>query len=204
MALVLQKPSRFNTVVKTTLIFPFAVAPALKGYSWRFMLNPSWGVYDTMLDTIFPFAADVVWLSNAFWAQFWLAMSEVWGWAPLIALMFIGALGSISPSIFEAAKVEGANNFELFWNITLPLLKPVIIIITLLKTIFSLKMFDQVVTMTGGGPGRATQTLNFYVYLNGFRFIDMGYASALAYLLIIALTVFAILYVKALYGKGGV
>ncbi|MCP4362729.1 MAG: sugar ABC transporter permease [Chloroflexi bacterium] len=204
MALILQKPSRFNTVVKTSLIFPFAVAPALKGFSWRFMLNPSWGVYDTMLDTIFPFAADVVWLSNAFWAQFWLAMSEVWGWAPLIALMFIGALGSISPSIFEAAKVEGANNFELFWNITLPLLKPVIIIITLLKTIFSLKMFDQVVTMTGGGPGRATQTLNFYVYINGFRFIDMGYASALAYLLIIALTVFAILYVKALYGKGGV
>jgi multiple sugar transport system permease protein len=203
MALVLQKPSRFNTVVKTTLIFPFAVAPALKGFSWRFMLNPSWGVYDTLLDTFFPFAADVVWLSHAFWAQFWLAMSEVWGWAPLIALMFIGALGSISPSIFEAAKVEGANNFELFWNITLPLLRPVIIIITLLKTIFSLKMFDQVVTMTGGGPGRATQTLNFYVYLNGFRFIDMGYASALAYLLIIGLTIFAILYVRALYGKGG-
>jgi multiple sugar transport system permease protein len=204
MALVLQKPSRFNTVVKTTLIFPFAVAPALKGFSWRFMLNPSWGIYDTLLDTFFPFAADVVWLSNPFWAQFWLAMSEVWGWAPLIALMFIGALGSISPAIFEAAKVEGASNFELFWNITLPLLRPVIIIITLLKTIFSLKMFDQVVTMTGGGPGRATQTLNFYVYLNGFRFIDMGYASALAYLLIIALTIFAILYVRALYGKGGV
>ena len=58
--------------------------------------------------------------------------------------------------------------------------------------------------MTGGGPGRATQTLNFYVYLNGFRFIDMGYASALAYLLIIALTIFAILYVRALYGKGGI
>ena len=204
MALVLQKPSRFNTIVKTTLIFPFAVAPALKGFSWRFMLNPSWGVYDTLLDTVFPFAADIVWLSNAFWAQFWLAISEVWGWAPLIALMFIGALGSISPSIFEAAKVEGANNFELFWNITLPLLKPVIIIITLLKTIFSLKMFDQVVTMTGGGPGRATQTLNFYVYLNGFRFIDMGYASALAYLLIIALTIFAIFYVRALYGRGGI
>jgi multiple sugar transport system permease protein len=69
--------------------------------------------------------------------------------------MFIGALGSISPAIFEAAKVEGASNFELFWNITLPLLRPVIIIITLLKTIFSLKMFDQVVTMTGGGPGDA-------------------------------------------------
>ena len=204
MALILQKPSRLNMVVKTTLIFPFAVAPALKGFSWRFMLNPSWGVYDSMIDTVLPFMADIVWLAHPFWAQFWLAISEVWGWAPLIALMFLGALGSISPDIFEAAKVEGASNYELFRYITLPLLKPVIVIITLLKTIFSLKMFDQVVTMTGGGPGRATQTLNYYVYLNGFRFIDMGYASALAYLLIIALTIFAIFYVRALYGKEGI
>lgn len=204
MALILQKPSRMNTIVKTTLIFPFAVAPALKGFSWRFMLNPSWGVYDSMIDSVFPFMSDVVWLAHPFWAQFWLAISEVWGWAPLIALMFLGALGSISPDIFEAAKVEGANNFELFRYVTLPLLKPVIVIVTLLKTIFSLKMFDQVVTMTGGGPGRATQTLNYYVYINGFRFIDMGYASALAYLLIIALTIFAIFYVRALYGKEGI
>jgi multiple sugar transport system permease protein len=204
MALILQKPGRFNTVVKTTLIFPFAVAPALKGFSWRFMLNPSWGVYDSLIDFFIPPMADIVWLSHPFWAQFWLAISEVWGWAPLIALMFIGALGSISPDIFEAAKVEGANNFQLFRYVTLPLLRPVIVIITLLKTIFSLKMFDQVVTMTGGGPGRATQTLNYYVYLNGFRYIDMGYASALAYLLIVALTIFAIFYVRALYGRGDI
>jgi multiple sugar transport system permease protein len=202
MALILQKPGKLNTVVKTTLIFPFAVAPALKGFSWRFMLNPSWGVYDSLIDFFLPPLSEVVWLSHPFWAQFWLAMSEVWGWAPLIALMFIGALGSISPDIFEAAKVEGASNLHLFRYVTLPLLRPVIIIITLLKTIFSLKMFDQVVTMTGGGPGRATQTLNYYVYLNGFRYIDMGYASALAYLLIVALTIFAILYVRSLYGKG--
>jgi|GEM_PF-122212 len=204
MALILQRSNKYNTIAKTMLIFPFAVAPALKGFSWRFMLNPSWGVYDTIIDFLIPPLKDIVWLSNAFWAQFWLAITEVWGWAPLIALMFIGALGSISTDIFESAKVEGATNYQLFRHITLPLLKPVIVIITLLKTIFSLKMFDQVVTMTGGGPGRATQTLNFYVYLNGFRYIDMGYASALAYLLIIALTIFAIFYVKALYGKEGV
>ncbi|MBS1254200.1 MAG: Trehalose transport system permease protein SugA [Anaerolineales bacterium] len=202
MALILQKPSKLNTLVKTTLIFPFAVSPALKGFSWRFMLNPSWGIYDTMMDAVFPFASDVVWLAHPFWAQFWLAVSEVWGWAPLIALMFIGALGSISPDIFESAKVEGANNYQLFRHVTLPLLRPVIVIITLLKTIFSLKMFDQVVTMTGGGPGRATQTLNYFVYLQGFRYIDMGYASALAYLLIVALTIFAIFYVRALSGEG--
>lgn len=203
MALVLQKPGRMNTLIKTLLIFPFAVSPALKGYTFRFMLNPQYGILDQVLDFFSPVSADLVWLAHEFWALFWLAITEVYGWAPLIALMFIGALGSISPEIFEAAKVEGASNWQLFRRVTLPLLSPVIVIATLLKTIFSLKMFDQVVTMTGGGPGRATQTLNHYVYQSAFVTLDMGYASALSYLLIVAMTIFAYFYVRVLY-RGGV
>lgn len=233
-ALVLQKPSRLNTITKTLLIFPFAVSPALKGYSFRFMLNDTYGVLDAIVDPIvrlfgtvltlgglitypdvriawqtarydliptltLPITTDTVWLGEEFWALFWIAMSEVWGWAPLIALMFLGALGSISPEIYNAAKIDGATNWTLFWFITLPLLRPVILIVTLLKTIFSLKMFDQVVTMTGGGPGRATQTINYYIYQVGFgRSLNMGYASALSYLLVVVLSILAFLYVKAL------
>lgn len=201
MALLLQGPGKANTVIKSILIFPFAMAPALKGYSWRFMLNPEYGIYDYLLDLAFPPMADVVWLGHSFWALVMIAMSEVWGWAPIIALMFIGALGSIPTDIFEAARVDGASNLQIFWRITLPLLSPVILIVTLLKTIFSLKMFDQVVTMTGGGPGRATQTLNYYVYHTAFRTLDMGYASALAYVLVFALAILAFLYVRALLGE---
>jgi len=204
MALILQKPGRVNMFIKTLLIFPFAVSPALKGYTFRFMLNPQYGILDRIIDYFSPMTQDLVWLGNEFWAQFWLAITEVYGWAPLLALMFIGALNAISPQIFEAAKVEGASNWQLFRHVTLPLLSPVIIIATLLKTIFSLKMFDQVVTMTGGGPGRATQTLNYYVYQTAFVTLDMGYASALSYLLIVAMTILAYFYVRALYGQGGV
>ena len=129
-------------------------------------------------------------------------MSETWGWAPLIALMFVGALGAISPDIFNAAKIDGATNWEVFRHITLPLLRPVILIVTLLKTIFSLRMFDQVVTMTGGGPGKATQTINYYIYQIGFgRSLDMGYASAIAYILVVLLSIFAFFYVKVLLNR---
>ncbi|MEM7342653.1 MAG: sugar ABC transporter permease [Chloroflexota bacterium] len=204
MALILQRSSRFNMFITTLLIFPFAVSPALKGYTFRFMLNNEYGILDQILDFIFPFAADLVWLADSFWALFWLSITETYGWAPLIALMFIGALNAIPSDIFESAKVEGASNWQLFRHITLPLLSPVIVIATLLKTIFSFKMFDQVVTMTGGGPGRATQTLNHYVYHTAFVTLDMGYASALSYVLIIAMSIFAYFYVRALYGKGGV
>jgi multiple sugar transport system permease protein len=198
MAVLLQKKSLVNTIIKTLLIFPFAVSATLKGFSWRFMLNPTFGVYDQILDFFLPFARETVWLADSFWALFFIALSEVWGWAPLIALMFIGALGSVSPEIIEAARLDGATAIKLFRYITLPIIAPVILIVTLLKTIFSLKMFDQVVTMTGGGPGRSTQTLNFFVYEIGFKNLDMGYASALAILLTGFLAIFAFLYVRTL------
>ncbi|MEL6271706.1 MAG: sugar ABC transporter permease, partial [Chloroflexota bacterium] len=141
-------------------------------------------------------STEIVWLGDQFWALFMLAMSEVWGWAPLIALMFVGALGSIDETIFEAARIDGANPLQIFFRVTLPLLRPVILIVTMLKTIFSLKMFDQVVTMTGGGPVRATQTINFYIHNVGFvRSLDIGYASAMAYILVIVLTICAAVYV---------
>ena len=201
MALILQKQTRFNLFLRTLLIFPFAVSAALKGYTFRFMLNSEYGILDRLIDYVFPFAADVVWLANEFWALFWLAVTETYGWAPLMALMFLGALNAIPTDIFESAKVEGTSNYQLFRYITLPLLSPVIIIATLLKTIFSLKMFDQVVTMTGGGPGRATQTLNHYVYQTAFVTLDMGYASALSYILIIVMSFLAYFYVRALYAN---
>lgn len=218
-ALLVQKGGFWHRVTKTILIFPFAISPALKGYSWRFMLNENFGVFDSLIDSlivaplnavisiwnalpfndVMPISTTIVWLGDSFWALVMLAMSETWGWAPLIALMFVGALGSIDPHIFESARIDGANNWQLFTRITLPILRPVILIIIMLKTIFSLKMFDQVVTMTGGGPVRATQTINFYIHQVGFvRGLEIGYASALAYILVVALTIVAAGYVMYL------
>lgn len=200
-ALVLYKPGRINVLARTLLIFPFAVSPALKGYSWKFMLDPGYGIYATIMGFLIPPTQGFIWLTHQGWALFWLAMSEVWGWAPLMALMFIGALSAISPEIFEAARVDGASRLALFRHIMLPLLRPILLTAALLKIIFSLKLFDQVVTMTGGGPGDATQTLNYYVYQAAFRDFNMGYASALAIILVVALSVFAFVYVKLMLGK---
>ena len=195
-ALLLQKSTRLNTVLRTLLIFPFAISPALKGFTWRFMLNPYFGILDAVIDFIFPPLKDVVWLGGAGTALFWLAVTEVWGWAPFIALVFIGALDSMSQDPFDAAKVDGASTLKTFWYVTLPMLRPIIVMITLLKTIFSIKVFDQVVTLTGGGPGDATETINYYVYKTGFKFFDMGYASAIAYLMVVVLFFLALLYLK--------
>jgi multiple sugar transport system permease protein len=201
MALVLYKPGRANVLTRSVLILPFAVSAALKGYSWRFMLDPGYGVYSKIIGFFIPPAQGYLWFTQKSWSLVFLAMSEVWGWAPLMALMFIGGLSAISPEIFEAARVDGASAWTIFTHIMLPLLRPILFVAMLLKIIFSLKVFDQIVTMTGGGPGDSTQTLNYYVYQTAFRDLDMGYASALAIILVIVLSLFSFVYVRVVLGK---
>lgn len=200
-ALLLEKRTALSTVTKMLLVLPFCVAPVLKGYSWGFMLNSRYGIFDAMAKVVFPPLSHVVWLQDPFWALVMLAMTEVWGWAPMIALMFLGALSTLNKEILEACKVDGATEWQTFWSVTLPLLSPIIILVTLLRITYSLRMFDQVVTMTGGGPGDSTQTLNFFVYNVGFRFFDFGYAAALSYILMAILYGVAYFYIRALRQK---
>ncbi|GAA1210945.1 carbohydrate ABC transporter permease [Prauserella alba] len=197
-ALILNNRTRLSAFTKALLILPFAVAPALKGFSWRFMLNPDTGVYDKMVDTVLPFFDDINWLGDPFWALMVLALTEVWGWAPLIALMLLGGLGSISPEVREAAKLDGASPWQEFWRVTFPLLRPLLLVVVFLKAVFSVKIFDQVVTTTGGGPGRATESMNFFAYSQGFTFLDIGYASAVSWVIVLVLGVLAALYLIAM------
>ncbi|MEM6431801.1 MAG: sugar ABC transporter permease [Deinococcota bacterium] len=197
-AVNVQRGSIFADIVKALLIFPFAISLTLRGYSYRFMLLEGQGIIDTMLDFVFPFMQDVVWLANPFWALFWMSAALFWAWGPLGGLMILGALNNIDSGIFEAAKVDGASDWRVFVNITLPLLRPMILVVALLITLFSSRMFDLVLTMTAGGPGRATETLNYFIYRVGFQIFDMGYASALAMILTMILIVLSYVYSRVL------
>ena len=198
MALLLIKGGWFRTSVRTLLVLPFAMSPALVGVSWRFMFNPEYGLFEAMLSWI-PGLADTVWLADPFWAMVVLIASDVWNWAPFFCMMYIGGLGSIPVEAQEAARTDGASEWQVFRDVTLPLWMPVIMIGVVLKTIFSLKMFDQVYMLTNGGPGNATQTLAHFIYFNGFKYYDMGYASAVSYMLVIPMVVLAFLYVRMVF-----
>lgn len=197
-AVILQKDTGLNNAVKGLLIFPFSISLALRGYSFRFMLAEGSGVFDTILDFFLPPFQNVLWLGNATTALFWLTVPVFWAWGPLSGLMILGALNNISTEIFDAAKVDGAGNFRVFTSITLPLLRPMITVVALLITLFAVRMFDLVQTMTGGGPGRSTETLNYFIYRVGFQFFDFGYAAALAIILTLILIVLSYAYSRLL------
>lgn len=199
-ALQLYPKGIFRTILKACLIFPYAISPALKGYTWKFMLNPHYGIIDKIVGWLIPPMKDVVFLGTGPGALFWLAYTEIWGWAPFLALVFIGALDMIHPDVFAAARIDGASKLQMLRYIKIPLILPVLLMVTLLKTIFSVKIFDQVMTMTNGGPGQSTETINFLIYKNGFKFFEMGYASAQSVLLILFLVIFAAFYIKLVIG----
>ena len=196
MALLLAGPGRLEVNVRTLLVIPFAMSPALVGVSWRFLLNPEFGAISAALGAFVPALRGVPLLAEPGLAMAALIASDVWHWAPYFMLMFIGALASLPQETVEAAQVDGASRARIFFEVVLPQLKPVVVIAVLLKTIFALKVLDQVITLTGGGPGQATETLAHLIYQTAFRWFEFGYAAAMAYLLAALMAVFAALYFR--------
>lgn len=201
MALLLAGNGRLEANVRTLLVIPFAMSPALVGVSWRFLLNPEFGAVSASLGALVPPLKNTAVLADPTLAMAALVLTDVWHWAPYFMLMFIGALASLPQETVEAAQVDGASRTRIFFEVVLPQLKPVVAIAVLLKVIFSLKALDQVVTLTGGGPGVATETLSHFIYQTAFRWFDLGYAAAVAYLLAAAMAVLAALYFRLLDEK---
>lgn len=193
-AVYVQRGGRWTTVLKSMLIFPFAISLVVRGYSFRFFLLEG-GVLDTVLDLLLPFD-ELVWLGSTWSARFWIAIPIVWSWGPLCGLMLTGAINNIAPDIFEAARVDGASPSQIFWRITLPLLRPMMLVSSLLVMLFAVRMFDLIPTMTFGGPGRDTEIINYFIWRQGFSEWNMGYASALAMLLTIVLVAFSYVYAR--------
>jgi multiple sugar transport system permease protein len=194
LALLLAGADMMRVSVRTLLVIPFAMSPALLGISWRFLFNPEFGAFAAVVGAVVPSLKGVPILADPTLAMATLIASDVWHWSPYFMLLFIGALAALPQETVEAAQVDGASKTRVFFEIVLPQLRPVLAIALLLKAIFSLKVLDQVVTLTNGGPGTATETLAHFVFQTAFRWYDLGYAAAVAYLLAAVMAVLAAIY----------
>lgn len=201
LALLLRRKGPMHTFTRIILILPFAMSPALIGVSYRFMFNPEFGVLAKGIGAVFPSLEGTPWLADPNLAMGVLVITDVWHWTPYMTFMCLGGLASIPRETEEAARIDGASNLRIVLEIILPQMKGVIAVMAVLKTIFALKMFDQVVTLTGGGPGTSTETLAYFIFNVGFRWFDMGYASALAWILTAIMMLVSIWYVRILLSE---
>ena len=200
-ALLLVPGGRLRVTVRTLLILPFSMSPALIGVSFRFMFNPEFGLFDAFFGFLMPPLADIAWLSNPTLAFAVVVMADVWGWVPFLTLVLIGGLAALPSETIEAAQVDGASGWAVFRDVTLPQLIPVLAVVVILKSIFSLKTFDTIFMLTNGGPGTATQTIAHYIYFNGFKYYDMGFAAAVAWIAVIPMIGLTFLYTKFVFRR---
>lgn len=200
-ALLLGRGTPSRILVRTLLILPFAMSPALVGISWRFMVSAQFGIFQALFKDTWPALARIEWLADPVLAFAVLIASDVWHWTPYMAMLLLGGLTSVPKETQEAAEIDGANSWQVFRDVTLPALLPMLVVAAILKAIFSLKMFDQVFMITSGGPGRATQTLAHFIYVQGFKYHDMSYAAAVSYFLVIPMLVLAFIYIRLIFKR---
>lgn len=200
-ALLLHRAGRLNSLARTLLILPFVMSPALIGISFRFFLNAEYGVVAHVVGVLIPAMKGTVWLADSTLSMAAVVASDVWHWAPYMTLVMLGGLASIPGETQEAARIDGASSWAVLRDITWPQLLPVVSVVLVLKTVFALKAFDTIYTLTNGGPGNSTKTLAYFVYEQGFNYYDMGYAAASAYILTAVLLVMAGFYLRLIFAK---
>ncbi len=176
-------------VLRATMILPIFATPLAIGYTFFTIFYEEGGPLGW---TGIPF------LSDPNWALFSVILVDIWQWTPFCFLVILAALQGVPDELYEAARVDGAGPWQLFTNVLVPVLQPTIIIVLLLRLAEALKLFDIPFAMTGGGPGVATQPYSLLAFRTGLRFFDLGYASAMAYGLLVVTMIIVILFFRRL------
>lgn len=194
-ALVLNKISFMRRIFTSAILIPMMIAPLVIGLIFSFYTNPQFGLYSYIVRTL-NLPLPTVLTDKGSVALIVLMIMDIWEWAPYMALVFLAGLQSIAGEYYEAAEIDGANKRQIFWKVTMPLLRPVISISVLLRAMECLKEFDKPYIFTGGGPGNATEVIDLFTYKQAFTSFKFSYASALCVVFFIFLILLALAYEK--------
>jgi multiple sugar transport system permease protein len=201
LALLLNSRIRGRALFRASLLVPMMLPPVVVGVVWRLMLNPDFGAVNGTLKG-FGFNTDALtWTASPRLALLSVIVVDIWQWTPFVFLVLLAGLQAIPQEPYEAAKIDGSSRWQTFRYVTLPLLKPAILIALLLRTMDLLRVFDQIVILTEGGPGFATETISLYIYRTAFRFFDFGYAAAMSFVLLAITNIISVVYIRFLQAR---
>ena len=198
-ALMLNAVTRFKNVYYPILLMPLLINPVVVAQIWRMFLHPELGIVNYLIGLVG--VAKVNWLGDpniAFWT---VVMVDIWHQVSFMIILLLAGLSALPKEPYEAARMDGASTLQSFIHITLPLMRPVIVVTLLIRLIFAIKTFDLIFIMTRGGPGTATDLISYFIYRSAFYGLDIGQASAISVLLLVvvlALTAWLYRYMRSL------
>jgi multiple sugar transport system permease protein len=201
LALLLNKQIRGRGLFRASLLVPMMLPAVVVGVVWRLMLNPNFGAVNGTLKQLGVNTENLTWTASPRLAMLSVIVVDVWQWTPFVFLVLLAGLQAIPQEPYEAALIDGSSRWQTFRHVTLPLLKPSILIVLLLRTMDLLRVFDQIFILTEGGPGFATETISLYVYRTAFRFFDFGYAAAMSFVLLALTNVISAIYIRFLQAR---
>ena len=199
-AMLLNRAFRARNVITTLFLLPMMIAPVVVGCNWKMIYHYTYGPLNYVLRSL-RLTEGINWLGSMKVAMPSIIISDTWEWTPFMMIVLLAGLQTIPLELYEAARVDGASRWQLFWHITLPVLKPIIIIAVLIRTMDVFKIFDLVVLLTQGGPAGASETVSYYNYLTGFKYFNIGYAAAIAYIQLAVIIIVANIFLRFLREK---
>ncbi|MCE2648029.1 MAG: sugar ABC transporter permease [Streptomycetaceae bacterium] len=183
LALVLHRNLKGTKVFSSILITPMLLTPVAVGLTFRFMFDTDLGIINWLIGL---FGVETInWLGQQSTGILAVVIVDSWQSVPFVMLLIVAALGSISPSLYEAASIDGASARQTFWKVTFPLITPTLLVVVMIKIMDFLKLFDTLFMLTRGGPGNETTTLGLWTYKTGFIFLEFSRAAALGVLIMI-------------------
>jgi ABC-type sugar transport system permease subunit len=179
-AVAINKHFPGEALVRTLLILPLTVSPVISGFMFKWLFNDQFGLVNVLLETAG--FTGLAWMSERWTAFFVMYISDVWSWTPLFVLVVFAALQTAPRAPYEAAWIDGAREWAVFWHVTVPFIAPVLLVMSIVRTFDAFRAFDLVWTVTGGGPGRSTEVFGVYTYKEAFQYLNYGKGAAVALL----------------------
>lgn len=195
-ALLLNRPFPGRVLVTLAVLLPWAMPRVAAATVWKWMFNDRYGFVNWSLSSIGLDFDGYAWFISPLPAFFAIGVVVVWQSFPFVAISLLAGLQSIPDDVIDAARIDGASAWQRLRHVTMPMLKPVLLVLIVLSTIWDFKVFDQVFVMTGGGPARSTEVLSIATYREAFTQLDFGLGSALAMLMFAILAVVTVIYIR--------
>lgn len=179
LALLMNRPGIAARLLRLSVFMPVIVSTPVAAMAWLWLFNSDYGLINQTLLDIGVIGAPVPWLNSPFTARWSMVIVNIWLGTGLSAMLFLAALQGVPKELYEAAKLDGANRRQSFRAVTLPHIRPILLVVMIIKLIGSFKTFDQIFIMTGGGPLYTSETILIYLYRQGFEYFDFGFAAAI-------------------------
>jgi len=192
-ALLFNKEIPGKNIIRGILLIPMVLTPVIVGLIWKYLLNDTFGVINIFSKRL---EINFAWYNSVGTALITMVLIDVWQWTPFIFLILLSGLVSLPMDVYESAKIDGASSWGLFYYLTLPLMKRVILIAIILRSVDAIRIFDKIWVLTRGGPSRATEVLSILIFKEGFLYFNLGYAAALSFFFLAIVVVLSFLFIR--------